>query len=75
MGQLVEGILAITPQQLVMIAIGGILIFLGIVKEYDELVKNPITSDEDIKLYQKLLNDYIILQKNHNEIKDKYKYT
>lgn len=47
----------------------------ALVKEYDELVKNPITSDEDRKLYQKLLNDYIILQKNHNEIKDKYKYT
>ncbi len=47
----------------------------ALVKEYDELVKNPITSDEDRKLYQKLLNDYIILQKNHNEIKNKHKYT
>lgn len=44
----------------------------ALVKEYDALVKNPITSDEDRNLYQKLLNDYILLQKNHNEIKDKY---
>lgn len=44
----------------------------ALIKEYDELVKNPITSDEDKKLYEKLLNDFIILQKNHNEIKNKY---
>lgn len=45
----------------------------SIIKEYDQLVKNPITSDEDRILYQKLLNDYILLGKNHNEIKEKYK--
>lgn len=42
MGQLIEGIVAITPQQLIMIAIGGILIFLGIVKEYEPALLIPM---------------------------------
>jgi hypothetical protein len=45
----------------------------AIVKEYYELVKNPVISEEDRKLYQKLLNDFIILQKKHNEIKSNSK--
>ena len=44
------------------------------IKEYEDLIKNPITSDEDKKLFIKLFNDFVILEKKHNEIKDKYKY-
>lgn len=42
------------------------------IKEYEDLIKNPITSDEDRKLFQKLLKDFILLEKNHNKIKEKY---
>ena len=47
----------------------------SIVKEYENLIKNPISSDEEIVRYQKLLNDYLLLGKNHDEIKNKAKYS
>ncbi|MBP7320266.1 MAG: sodium ion-translocating decarboxylase subunit beta [Lachnospiraceae bacterium] len=42
MEQLIQGIMTITPGQLVMIAIGAVLIFLGIAKEYEPALLVPM---------------------------------
>lgn len=42
MGFLVEGILAVTPQQLVMYVIGALLIYLAVVKEYEPSLLMPM---------------------------------
>jgi len=41
------------------------------ISELNAILKNPVY-DEDKPMYQKLLNDFIILEKKHNEIKNKY---
>ena len=43
-------------------------------KELNELLKNRNISDENKQIYQKILDNFITLQKNHNEIKNEAKY-
>ena len=43
-------------------------------KELNELLENRNISDENKQTYQKILDNFITLQKNHNEIKSEAKY-
>ncbi|MDD2896411.1 MAG: hypothetical protein PHG81_10405 [Aliarcobacter sp.] len=44
------------------------------INDLDNLLENPNILDEDKQLYQKLLNNFITLQKNHNKITNKLKH-
>lgn len=45
------------------------------IKELNELLRNPIIDNEEKESYRTLLNDFLILQKNHDEVKNKARYT
>lgn len=44
------------------------------INDLNNLLENPNILDEDKQLYQKLLNNFITLQKNHNKIRNKSRH-